>query len=51
MLQNVRSTPIALPGSGTGSPEDGALLSPMLLGGMQPMGGCPVVEALLLLEV
>ena len=38
-------------GGGTGSPEDGALLSLMLLGGMQPTVGYLVAEALLLLGV
>ena len=48
VLQNVRSTPTALLGSGTDSPEDGALLSWMLLGGMQATVGCQGVEVLLL---
>ena len=48
VLQNVRSTPIALLGSGTGSQEDGVLLSQMLLGGIQAKVGCQGVEALLL---
>ena len=51
VLQNVRSTPIALLGGGTGSQEDGALLSWMLWGGMQAKVGCQGVEALLLLGV
>ena len=51
MLQNARSTPIALLGGGTDSPEDGVLLSRMLLGGMQAKVGCQGVEALLLLGV
>ena len=40
-----------LPGSGTVSPEDGVLLSRMLLGGMQARVGCQDVEALLTLGV